>query len=153
MVVCKVQARLDGGWATHIETAHKESASFHLRVALDLPRGGGRKKPKPLDLTKATVPKGQMSVGRLLEIHKISWWPAALYFLYQTDAPTQRGALLAGLYGGYGTLWVLKSYTFFDKSFYNEPTAMSVMKDQSLSRYPEFAEWKKKTWLMVPKLF
>lgn len=87
MVVCKVQARLDGGWATHIETAHKESASFHLRVALDLPRGGGRKKPKPLDLTKATVPKGQMSVGRLLEIHKISWWPAALYFCTK---PTRR---------------------------------------------------------------
>jgi len=225
-------------------------------------RGGD----KGLDLTKAQVPKGKVSVGRMLEFHKILWLPVSLYMMWKADNDSLRSVLLTGLFGGYGIIWVIKSYTFWDKKFYNEPSsflspislffanisvglylllpyaaskntapltdieiicattlftigvffhyaadsqkffslkycaglvtdglftrcrnpsyfgewliwisftliagydkplllipnlwfafvtiASAFQKDQSLSRYPEFGEWKKKTWLLVPK--
>lgn len=106
------------------------SMSPTLAVQTDnVPRGGAAvtisrdKKKKPvMDMTKAPVPRGKISVGRLLEIHKALWLPLPLYMLLSTDTITDRGAIMAGMFGGYGIIWVLKSYAFWDKTFYNDPS-------------------------------
>lgn len=85
-----------------------------------VPRGGGG--AKGLDLTKVEVTKGKVSLGRVLEFHKIMWLPFSLYMMQTSDEASRRSALLTGLFGGYGIIWVIKSYTFWDKNFYNDPS-------------------------------
>lgn len=39
--------------------------------------------------------------------------------MYRFNNYNYRSCLMASLFGGYGINWILKSYTFFDKNFYN----------------------------------
>lgn len=70
---------------------------------------------------KVRPPEGKVSLGRMLEIHKALWLPVALLCIAITGNDSVRAWLMAALFGGYGILWVLKSYTFFDRGFYNSP--------------------------------
>ena len=98
--------------ATALPTANAD-------LPCSVPRGGD----KGLELTKVEAPRGKVSVGRMLEFHKIIWLPFSLYMMWKTDKTSFRSALMTGLFGGYGIIWVIKSYTFWDKTFYNEPSA------------------------------
>ncbi len=70
---------------------------------------------------KLPAPKGKLSLGRMLEVHKALWLPFALGCIAVTGNGSMRAWLMAGLFGAYGLLWLLKSFTFFDKVFYNDP--------------------------------
>tara|TARA_X000000368_G_scaffold394786_1_gene361623 strand:- start:70 stop:744 length:675 start_codon:yes stop_codon:yes gene_type:complete len=71
---------------------------------------------------KTEVEKGKISLGLVLEFHKITWPFVSLLFNYFSKCQcTCRMALMNGFFGGYGLLWVLKSNTFYDKPFYLSP--------------------------------
>ena len=89
-------------------------------VKMDSLRGGAVAR-KDKNIEKQRLPPGKYSIGRLLEIHKSLWLPFSLAMMYIYDNVTPRTCLMAGLFGGYGINWVIKSYTFFDKNFYNAP--------------------------------
>ena len=58
------------------------------------------------------------SLGKILEIHKFLWFPVALFFKFYFNSNTIRSSLMTGFFGSYGILWVIKSKTFPDKTFY-----------------------------------
>ena len=73
---------------------------------------------------------GKISVGNLLEIHKLTW-PIACAFSWLKStcacgSESTRMATMTGLYSAYGVLWVLKSNTFYDIKFYLPQNYQSV---------------------------
>ena len=71
---------------------------------------------------KAVVPKGKYSLGKILEIHKMTWpFVSTLCLLTSPCYTNIRMALMTGFFSAYGVLWVLKSHTFYDIPFYYNP--------------------------------
>tara|TARA_B100000902_G_scaffold258861_1_gene245043 strand:- start:829 stop:1506 length:678 start_codon:yes stop_codon:yes gene_type:complete len=100
---------------------------------------------------KAEIEEGKIiSLGVLLEFHKITWPFVALLFNYfSTCEQTSRMALMSGFFGGYGLLWVLKSHTFYDIHIYFNPkyhynTKEAVINYLTISIYYIFP-WKAST--------
>lgn len=88
------------------------------------PEGNGpREEPAPSAFDAlgrlASFPPGQTSLGRLLEVHKALWLPAGFAAMAFTGNWGMRPALMTGLFGAYGIVWVLKSNIYPDLGFYN----------------------------------
>ena len=68
---------------------------------------------------KIELPKGKISLGRILAIHKMTWPFVTLYFLCTNQCVNSiRMSLMSGYFSAYGILWVVKSNTFYDSTFY-----------------------------------
>ena len=68
---------------------------------------------------KTQIEKNKISLGLILEYHKITWPFACMYFMIRSNCINQlRMALMSAFFGTYGILWVIKSNTFYDKIFY-----------------------------------
>lgn len=68
---------------------------------------------------KQQIPKGHYSLGKVLEIHKFTWPFVTLFCTILYGNYSHRMTLMNGLFSSYGILWVLKSHTFYDRSFYH----------------------------------
>ena len=53
-------------------------------------------------MEKLPLPKSTYSTGKTLEIHKGTWLPVALAFMYRFNNYNYRSSLMASLFGG---LW------------------------------------------------
>ena len=62
----------------------------------------------------------EISLGKMLEIHKVSWPFVSLLFALTSPYSTYRMHIMNGLYSVYGTLWSVKSSIFPDMNFYTE---------------------------------
>lgn len=82
--------------------------------------------------------KDKMSLGLLLEYHKATWPLVSIYCWMSSHCINNiRIALMSGMFGAYGVLWVLKSNTFYDKNLYSmyETKAKNVVNYLSISIY------------------
>ena len=68
---------------------------------------------------KQKLPKNHYSLGKVLEIHKFTWPFVTFFYTILYGNYSYRMTLMNGLFSSYGILWVLKSHTFYDKSFYH----------------------------------
>ena len=68
---------------------------------------------------KVELKNGKISLGRILEIHKMTWPLVALFFSCTSSCTNSlRMSLMSGYFSAYGLLWVVKSNTFYDSGFY-----------------------------------
>ena len=84
-------------------TVTSKRYTSHIKIddcnkSLLKPRGGGQ---PTTTMEKLPLPKGTYSTGKILEIHKGTWLPVALAFMYRFNNYNYRSCLMASLFGGY----------------------------------------------------